>query len=133
AIKEAEANLAALETQESALRSKLDKFQIENKAAESDVLKLEFTRDDLQQAKRIFDRVQDTLSQLQYEAKSPTARVNLEYPAKPSNRPNSDRRTATMATAPFATGVLVLGLLVLLEIRAGRVGDPDELASRVHL
>ena len=133
AIAEAESTLTALMTQEQTLASRLEKVRIENKAAEGEALKLEFARRDLERAETVFDKIQDTLNQLQFEAKSPIARINLEFPAKPTSRPNSDRRTQVMAAAPFATGLLVLGLLVMLELRGGRVADPDELASRVNL
>jgi capsular exopolysaccharide synthesis family protein len=38
-----------------------------------------------------------------------------------------------MALAPVAVGFAVMGLLGLLELRAGRVADPEELSSRARL
>jgi succinoglycan biosynthesis transport protein ExoP len=133
AIKESEANLAALATQEDTLRGRLDQVRIENKTAEGEALKLEFARRDLQRAEDVFETILKNLNQLQFEAKSPIARINLEFLAKASSRPNSDRRTSVMAMVPLVTGLLVIGLMVTLELRGARVSDPEELASRVNV
>lgn len=132
-IKEAESNLAALMTQENELGARLDKLKIENKAAESDALSLEFNRRDLEGEESVLAQVQKTLNQLEFEAKSPKAQIEKVFDAKAPNRPNSDRRKQVMAFAPVATAMLVTALLVLLELRGARVSDPDELASRIRL
>ena len=130
-IKEAEDNLANVKTLENALRDKLNKVQIDSKNSQNQALKVEFEQRDLQRQEHIFDTVNSALQQLELDAKNPPARVNLEFPAKQTNKPNADRRTQLMAAAPLAFGLLLLSLLVLFELH-GRVSDhrrvdePDE-------
>ena len=132
-IKEAEGNLAATATQEETLRSKLEHVKIENKTAQSDALKLEYARTDLKRAEDVFNKICENLAQLEFEAKNPISRVQKDFPARTTNVANSDRRTQVMAAAPVATGLLVLGVLVLMELRGGRVSDPDEISGRLNL
>lgn len=132
-ITEAEGQLQAIKTQEETLSAKLETLRIEDKASEGNVLQLEYKRKDLEVADKVFNQIQENLLQLEYDASSPVARIDLEYPAEHALRPNGDRRVQLMAAAPVITGMLMLGLLTLLELRGGRVGDPEELASRVNL
>ncbi|GAC1465112.1 MAG: hypothetical protein NVSMB9_04390 [Isosphaeraceae bacterium] len=132
-IKDAEANLAALTTQEETYRSKLNDLRVENKLAEGQTLKLEFARRDLQRKEEVLDAIRKNLDQRQFQMKNPTARISLEHKARPSNRPNSDRRKQVMAASPVLVGLLVMGLFLLLELHGARVSDPDELVSRIHL
>ena len=64
---------------------------------------------DLQRAEEVLDRIEETLNQYQFNARNPTARVELDFKATPSIRPNSDRRTQVMAAAPVVVGLLVIG------------------------
>jgi succinoglycan biosynthesis transport protein ExoP len=132
-IAEAESQLAALKTQEETLSAKLETLRIEDKASEGNVLQLEYKRGDLTRAEKVLDQIQDQLSQLEYDASSPVARIDLEFPAERALRPNGDRRIQLMASAPVITGMLILGLLTLMELRGARVADPEELASRMNL
>jgi capsular exopolysaccharide synthesis family protein len=132
-ITEAESQLAALKTQEDTLSAKLETLRIEDKASEGNVLQLEYKRGDLTRAEKVLDQIQDQLNQLEYDASSPVARIDLEFPAERALRPNGDRRIQLMASAPVITGMLILGLLTLLELRGARVADPEELSSRMNL
>ena len=133
AIKQTEAELAAYLTQEKVLKDRLEKVRVESKDAEGEVLKLEYARSDLSRVDGVYGTILKNLTQLKYDAKSPVARINLEDPAKPSKVAKTDRRKQAMIAAPLVTGLLVLGLLVLMELRGGRVADPDELATRINL
>jgi capsular exopolysaccharide synthesis family protein len=132
-IKAAELKLDALTSQQTTLSERLDKIRIENRNAEGETLRLEFAKKDLLSSERVLEKIDQQLNQLKYDAKSPVARVNLEFKAKPTNRPNSNQRTTIMAATPVAVGMLLTCLLVLLELRGARVGDPDELSNRVKL
>jgi capsular exopolysaccharide synthesis family protein len=132
-IAEAESQLAALKTQEETLTAKLETLRVEDKASEGNVLQLEFRRRDLEGADEVFHQIQKNLSQLEFDASSPVARIDLLFPAERALRPNGDRRLQLMASAPVITGMLMLGLLTLMELRGGRVADPEELSSRMNL
>ena len=132
-VQEAEATLQASRTQEEVLRDRLDKVKVQDRNAQGESLKLEFARRDLARAEDFLDKMNRSLEQLELEAKNPTARINLEFKARPTRKPNADRRTQLMAAAPFAFGLFVVGLLTLVELRGARVSDPDELAHRMKL
>jgi capsular exopolysaccharide synthesis family protein len=130
---QAEKKLASLVALEEVLTTNLDQTRLQNKTAEAEVLKIEFARRDLQRAQDFLDKITSTLNQLEFDAHNPIARANLEFPARPTNRPNADRRTQLMAAAPILMGALLTGLLVLVELRGARVADPEELTNRVKL
>jgi capsular exopolysaccharide synthesis family protein len=132
-LREAESQLTILQSEELALNEKLERMRIENQSTGGDQLNLEFARDDLNRAMALLNTVEDNLNQLQFEASSPIARTHREFSAKPSNRPSSNNRVRLMALVPFAVGFGVLALFVFLELRAGRVIDPDELPGRLRL
>ena len=50
-------------------------------------------------------------SDKEFAAKSPIARFRIEHAAKPTNRPDSNRRLSAMVAAPLGMGLLVLGHL----------------------
>ena len=76
------------------------------------------------------EAVNRRLEQLKFEAKG-EARIRLVNAAMPPGRPISDNRMKYLAMTPVGVLGTVLGLIVLLEIRSGRVADPDVLSSRV--
>lgn len=132
-IKQAEAELTGYTSQEATLRKRLDEVKVENKAAESEALKLAFASRDLQRAEDVYETILKNLNQLRFEAKSPVARISLDDEAKASNLPKTDRRKQAMIAAPLVVGLLVVGLFVMLELRGARVADPDELALRINV
>ncbi len=132
-IKEAEDNLASVKTHKDALQKKLDEVKVESSSNHNKALKGAFAQRDLQREEDVLDKVNRSLEQLELDARNPIARVNLEFPAKASSKPNADRRTQLMAASPFALGMLLLSLLVLFELRAARVSDPEELTRRMKL
>jgi capsular exopolysaccharide synthesis family protein len=133
AIRELEVRLAAEVSKENHLRSKLDQMKIRSRDAGSDGLSLEFTRIDAEDAGKRLRKVEDTLNQLEHEARSPHGRVRKEYFASKPSRPNASNRKRIMMLAPIVVLFLVTGLFVALERLAGRVSDPEELASRAQL
>lgn len=132
-LAETEAHLASLKTQEDKLTGRLETLRIEDKSSEGQVLQLEYRRRDLERTETVLDEIQKNLSQLEFDEKSPIARISKEFPAEPAQRPTHDRRKQLMAAAPCFSALLVICLLTLLEMQGGRVADPDELSSRVNL
>ncbi|MBY0395841.1 MAG: polysaccharide biosynthesis tyrosine autokinase, partial [Thermoleophilia bacterium] len=132
-IAEAEANVSALKTQENILADRLGQVKIENREAENEALKLEFMRQDLASARDVLERVSKALDQLEFDSRSPVARIELNFPAAASTRADSNLRLQVMILGPAALAAfLMLGLLVL-ERWGARVGDPDELSGRMKL
>jgi succinoglycan biosynthesis transport protein ExoP len=71
--------------------------------------------------------------QMEIENKNPDARLKIEFPAQPSGRASTSNRLKIMAMAPVGMMLGVLGLLVLLELHAGRVVDPEDIPSRIRV
>jgi capsular polysaccharide biosynthesis protein len=99
----------------------------------AEALELQFAQLDFNRAQAKLDMVAKTLDQLDYEIKHGQARVTIISKARPPAQPSSDQRLRLLCAAPVGVLAAVLGAFVLLEARAGRVVDPDELSGRVHL
>jgi capsular exopolysaccharide synthesis family protein len=129
----AEVKVAGLKTRLAQLNDRLEKLNIQTRTAGADELTLEFARQDLNRAEAVLDTVTRSLDQVEFEAKDPVARFRQEYKAKASNSPYANHRLKAMAAAPVGMFLGVLGLCVLVELRAGRVQDPEELPDRLRL
>ena len=127
------AELVSLQSQEQTLEAYLKEIRLENKDSEGKALELEFLKGDWASEQKLLDAIQAQLNERQIEQRSPIARVDRAYRAKPSLQPNTDRRNQAVILAPFATGFVVMLLIVMLELRGGRVSDPDELSARMNL
>ena len=132
-IHAAESKIAALKTRLGQLSERLEKLNIQTKSAGADELTLEFARQDLNRAEAVLDTVTKSLDQVEFEAKDPVARFRQEYKAKASNSPYANHRAKVMAVAPIGMFLGVLGLMVLVELQAGRVHDPEDLPNRLKL
>ena len=129
----AEVRVAGLKTRLAQLNDRLEKLNIQTKRAGADELTLEFARQDLNRSESVLDTVTRSLDQVEFEAKDPVARFRQEYKAKASNAPHTNHGLKVMAAAPVGMLLGVLGLLVLVEIHAGRVHDPEEVPGRLRL
>jgi capsular exopolysaccharide synthesis family protein len=130
---ELEAKVAGLKTRLGQLNERLEKLNVQTKSAGADELTLEFARQDLNRAEAVLDTVTKNLDQVEFEAKEPVARFTQEYQAKASNSTDANHRLQVMAAAPAGMFLGVLACLVLVELRAGRVHDPDDLPNRLKL
>ena len=130
---EAEARVATLKARLAQFADRLEKLNLQSKAAGSDELTLEFARQDLTRAELVLDSVTRSLDQVEFEAKEPAPRFRQEYQAKASHGSSANHRDRAMAAAPVAMLLVVLGLFTLVEGKAGRVHDPDEIPTRLRL
>jgi capsular exopolysaccharide synthesis family protein len=132
-LREAELRVSGLKAKQATLNEKLEKLNVRQRNEGIDQMQLEFVREDLKRAEGVFNIIEQQLSQTEFEAKNPIARIRLEFPARPSGRPNTNNRLRVMAIAPVGMMFGVLGLLVLIEMNAGRVVDPEDIPGRVHV
>jgi capsular exopolysaccharide synthesis family protein len=132
-VAEAGLELKGLLAQEHALAEKLKQITVKSAAERDEALRIEFAQSDVKGAEGVLEAVRANLKQQEYEAKGSVARIHLDYRARPTNRPASNHRLKAMAVAPVAAWFAVLGLLSLIELRSGRVADPDELPVRARL
>lgn len=128
-----ERELADLTAQEQALQHELDTMTLKNDRAGNEALKMGFAQSDQQRADDVLKQVQTHLRQLDFESRNALARIQLDFEARAMLRPSANNRMIAMLAAPLVVWCVVLGLLSLLEMRSGRVADPDELSSRSRL
>jgi capsular exopolysaccharide synthesis family protein len=131
-LKDAEGKLAELKAQQAKIADKLNTVKINQKDEGANVLALQFEQLDLGRDQSYLDQLDRSLADLEFESRYPVARIRKEFEAKPSPKSNSNR-LKMMAIAPFGMLCGVLALMVLLELHAGRVADPDELTARVRV
>ena len=132
-VESARSDVRRLTNLERSLTDRLRQIDVENKNSGSNALKLEFARQNLDTGNRVLEAIRSNVDQAEFEAKSPMARLRREFPARASNRPTSNNRVRVMALSPICLMATIVGLLVLMELQASRVGDPDDLPRRVHL
>jgi capsular exopolysaccharide synthesis family protein len=131
-IRQALLQVEQLKTQEAALADKLKKLEIQTRAEGGEALEIQFVRADLAYSDQMLETIERNLGQLEYESTG-GAKVNLIAEARPSPKPSSNKRLAVMAATPVGVLGLLMGLFVLIEARAARVGDPDDLSARVRV
>jgi capsular exopolysaccharide synthesis family protein len=132
-IKEAEAKVKKLLARQASLKADYEKLDVKNKTMATDAVEVALIQDGRATLKVMTDAVTRRLEQLKYEAKG-EARIRPVNPngAMVPTRPISDKRVTFLAATPVGVLGAVLGLIVLLEVRSGRVDDPDVLSSRVR-
>ena len=133
ALRDAEGRAALLRDRKDYLERQLKALRLENQAAGTEALELQFAQLDFNRAQAKLEMVAKTLDQLDYEIKHGQARVTIISKARPPAQPSSDQRLRLMCAAPLGVLAAVLGAFVLLEARAGRVADLDELPGRLRL
>jgi capsular exopolysaccharide synthesis family protein len=119
-----------LKAKRDALKKIANDLEISTKQNATDSVKIQLLLDQRSSLKLMQDAVQRRLEQLRFESRGET-RVRKVNEATASNKPVSDKRLMFLAGTPIGVLGCVLGLIVLLEIRSGRVADPDVLSSRV--
>ena len=131
-LREAENQYHDLMVREKAIRKNMQESKITLENDESKELQLAFRRADLSRSESILDSVQRALEQLQFESQGQT-QISLIQTARPIGLPSNDKRWRFMAMAPLGMFLAVAGLCVLVEVRSGRVSNPDDLTHRSRL
>jgi succinoglycan biosynthesis transport protein ExoP len=131
-IREATAKVNMLLVKQASLKLQFEQIDIKNKTQATDTVEIVLIQDERETLKGMQIAVTHKLEQLRYEAKG-EARIRPVNPngAMVPNRPISDKRITFLAATPVGVLGVVLGLIVLLEVRSGRVDDPEVLSSRI--
>jgi succinoglycan biosynthesis transport protein ExoP len=122
--------LIKLEAKRTGLKKVASELDVSNKVLATNGVKIQLIVDQRASVKDMKVAVQRRLEQLRYESRGET-KVRKVNEAVASSKPISDKRLTYLAMTPIGVLGTVLGLIVLLEIRSGRVADPDVLSSRV--
>jgi capsular exopolysaccharide synthesis family protein len=78
------------------------------------------------------EKIKQNLIQVEFQAQREEYLVELIDPAEVPKVPSNNKRYKYMAMAPLGVLFAMLGLFLLLEIKAGRVVDPDVLSTCVR-
>jgi capsular exopolysaccharide synthesis family protein len=113
-----------------ALKKVSSELDVTAKVSATNGVKIALILDQRASLKGMKEQVDRRLEQLRYESRGET-RVRKINEAVPTKNAVSDKRMTYLAMTPLGVLGTVLGLIVLLEIRSGRVADPDVLSSRV--
>ena len=129
-IREAAAKVDALRIKQATLEQSSQSLAVTTRNLASNAVEIMLIQEQRGSLKEMQDAVNRRLEQLKFEAKG-EARIRPVNTAVPPGRPISDKRMTYLAMTPVGVLGTVLGLIVLLEVRSGRVADPDVLSSRV--
>ncbi len=129
-IRELESKVNSLQLSRTTYKKTASQLEIDNKQFATDQVEIILLTDKRERLQQMQEQVNRRLEQLRYESRGET-RVRMVSPASAPNKPISDKRITFLAITPLGVLGTVLGLIVLLEIRSGRVADPDVLSSRV--
>jgi capsular exopolysaccharide synthesis family protein len=130
ALRTAQEKVAAITAEKEAIEAKLATIQIESKKTGEKQIELVILRTELNGKQNMLDKVEQRLQQFRFDQQSANP-VDVIDKARPIGIPLNNKRNKMLAMAPVGMLGLVMGLFTLLELRAGRVGSPDELSSRV--
>ena len=129
-LRKAQIEVDKLRARKVALEAEAAKLKVENQKVATDVVEIQIQTEQRSSLLLMKEAVQRRLEQLRFESRGDT-RVRRISEASPQSTPFSDKRITFLAITPFGVLGTVLGLIVLLEIRSGRVADPELLSSRM--
>lgn len=108
----------------------LSQLKLTNTQEGTDAVKVALVREDLSSLKGMVEAVGRRIEQLKFEARG-EARISKIDETRPGGIFVGDNRKKYWAMTPVGVMGVLVGFFVLLEARAGRVADVDELSRRV--
>lgn len=133
AIQQSEEELERLKDHRERLDDRLKELRVRSRDERLDSLNRDIARVDFNNAQEKLGKVEGLLAQLNYEITRNKMQISIAQRAQATYLPTSNNRMAMMAAAPVGMFALVLGLFTLLEARAARVADPEDLPGRVRV
>jgi succinoglycan biosynthesis transport protein ExoP len=130
AVRDAEHRVIQLRATKASVDELMAKSDVESKQDATDAVRLAIVQEEREDLRMSIGRIAGHLHQIGLDAKR-EAQIS-QQDAAVIGAPSGDKRKLYMAAAPMGVLGALLGLVILLEIRAGRVAHPDDLASRVR-
>ena len=130
-IRELEAEHSKLKFRKTAIDEQLAKLEVKKGKQATDDVEIQLIIQHHSDLAGMQESVLRRLEQMKYESRGEN-RIRTVQDAVAPGKPISDKRMTYLAVTPVGILAAVLGLIVLLEIRSGRVADPDLLSSRVR-
>ena len=128
-----EGRLDGLRARQKMLNERLDAMKRATLSGGSEVLALEFARDDLNRAATVLESMTQTTNQNEVLANQPIARFRQEYPAKTTEKSAALARGLIGSAGPAVWFLALLGFFGLIEKRTGRILDPADLPTKAQL
>ena len=122
--------MALLRDTQQKLEEELKQIQILSRQEAGDSVDIYLTQQALSDVKEMKQQVMRRLEQLKFDANYGT-KVDIIHMARVPNRPSANSRPKLMMATPVGVLAALMSLFILLEIRSGRVGHPDELSPRM--
>jgi capsular exopolysaccharide synthesis family protein len=129
-VDEVEVKVQRLRNKKASLTKSSKELEVSNKRQATDQVDIALIVDERNTLRNMQEAVHRRLEQLNFEAKG-EARIRLVNAAMVPQQPIANKRNTYLAMTPVGILGTVLCLVVLLEIRAGRVADPEVLSSRM--
>ncbi len=130
-LRAAESRATQLRVQHKTLRERFEKLRVDTQKMATDDVDITVIRDERESLKAMQEMVNRRLEQLRFESKG-EERIRVVTSARVSGQAISDNRVKFLAIAPVGVLGAVLGLIVMLEVRSGRVADPEALSTRLR-
>lgn len=130
-VRRIQAEVQQLTVQRDALDSQVKNLKVESNKQHTEEVEVRFLAEEHQALMANSDVIRRRLDQLNFD-QTDDERINCLAKARAEGRPISDKRVQYLAMTPVGVLAAVLALVVLLEIRSGRVADPEFLSSRMR-
>lgn len=131
-LRQWELEVNRLRNEDELLGKRLETLEVESQRTGDRALRIKFLVDNRAHNQEMLEKVEAHISQIEFERYSNSS-ITVIARARPVGQMMGSNRLKLMAAAPVGALGLLLGLFTLLELRAARVSDPDDLPTRVHL
>jgi len=121
-----------LRRQRDAIVKLLQSMEVDTKQSNTDTFRANRLNAEIQILNNRIEPVHKKLEDLKFQTDKETVRVELTGPAQVPKITSSNKRNRFIAAALAGSLAFIMGLFALLEVRAERVGDPDQLSSRIQ-
>lgn len=129
---ELKAKVDMLRRQREAIVDLLKSMEVKTQESNNDTFRANRLNAEIQILSNRIEPVHKKLEDLKFQTDKETVRVELAGPAQVPKTASDNKRNRYMGVALMGTLGLIMALFALLEIKAERVGDPDELSNRLH-
>jgi succinoglycan biosynthesis transport protein ExoP len=129
-LRKLEARITSLKAAETSYEQSLAQIKVAKRKDSSDLVKMEFLNEDLKASRAMQESLERRIQDMEFSSRGEARITKITNEVRIPGAPLSDYRTKLMAGAPLGLMVLVAGFFMVLEIRAGRVGTPEDLAIR---
>ena len=128
-----ESRLIGLKARQEMLNDRLEKLKQSTLSGGSELLALEFARQDLNRAETVLESMTQTANQNEVASNQPIARFRQEYDAKTTEKSAGLPRWLIGVAGPLLGLLGLLSFFGLIEKRTGRILDPADLPAKARL